>query len=511
MGVRTSAGGTSWSAAPPQGCLLSCPCGPRTVRSAAGDQGGHAVMRQRFEPREEHDDEQQWQGQMIYEALLFPRVHEERERYEEQAARGESVGELQGTRLREILDHAMRAVPAYRGVVPDVTGPAPDPWALLAKFPSVTKSGLARGLVDHCDDDIDPARCRVLETSGTSGIPLRVIRDDNAFVHEWATALVRNGRHGPAYNRKVLMPCLARLNHWFEYLSPGTGFTRVAQFGCDGSSVERRALYAERAEAFAPDVLSGSPRNLIDFMALLRENGRRLPTVRRIVTCGELLMPAVRNSLADFFGAAVLDMYAMKEVGTIAVQCEEGAYHIDSERLWVEIVDDSGTPLPEGRTGEIVVSDLTNRAMPLIRYRTGDFGSLATAACPCGLPHKAMDLVEGRNPGEIRRPDGSALPVLWAARAARRYPVRRYQIVQETDFSVSVLVAPAPSFGPADGAALTQAVEDLLGTGVDCRVRIVGDDGFHRGGRRKDVDFVSFLPQVSAAAPMAAGNQTPSN
>ncbi|MCB5167448.1 AMP-binding protein [Streptomyces bambusae] len=456
-------------------------------------------MRQRFDPMAESEDERHWRSQLIHEGLLFPQVHAEYERYSELAGRPRGLRDLQGERLAAVLRHALDSVPAYRrtGITADDTV---DPWQLLSAFPTVRKAELAEGMVDHCDDAIDPTTCRVLETSGTSGVPLRMVRHNDALVHEWATALVRNQRQGKAFDRKVLMPCLTRMDRWGEFTSPGTGFTRVAQFGLAGCGASDHATFAERARGFRPEVLAGTPRSLVDFMELLRSHGGPLPGVRSVVTCGELLVPGAREALAEFFGRPVTDMYAMKEVGTIAVQCEAGSYHVESERLWLEIVDDDGVPLPEGRTGEIVITDLINRAMPLIRYRTGDFGSLASAPCGCGLPHKVMDLVEGRNPGELRRPDGTVLPVLWAARAVRRHPVRRYQIVQEADFSVTVLVAPAPSFTAADSAELTRNLEDVLGSsdsGIRCRVRTVGDGGFHDAGRRKDVDFVSFLTGAS--------------
>ncbi|MFD0078717.1 phenylacetate--CoA ligase family protein [Streptomyces sp. NPDC127166] len=444
----------------------------------------------------EPEDERHWRSQLIHEGLLFPRVYEEYERYSELAGRPGALRDLQSERLAAVLRHAIGAVPVYRrmGITAD---DGTDPWRLLSAFPFVSKLELAEGMVDHCDDDIDPAACRVLETSGTSGVPLRMVRHDDALVYEWATALVRNQRQGKAFDRTVLRPCLARMDRWFEYTSPGAGFARIAQFGLAGRGASDHAAFAERARGFRPDVLAGTPRSLVDFMELLRSHGGPLPWVQSIVTCGELLVPSVRVALTEFFGLPVIDMYAMKEAGTIAVQCEAGSYHIESERLWLEVVDDDGVPLPEGRTGEIVITDLTNRAMPLIRYKTGDFGSLASAACGCGLPHKVMDLVEGRNPGELRRPDGTVLPVLWVVRAARRHPVRRYQVVQEADFSVTVLVAPAPSFTAADAVELTRNLEDILGAGVRCRVRTIADGEFHHAGRRKDVDFVSFLTGAS--------------
>ncbi|MFI0829554.1 phenylacetate--CoA ligase family protein [Streptomyces roseolus] len=465
---------------------------------------GGGVLRQRFDPLEKPEDDRHWRAQLIHEGLLFPRVYEEYERYSGLAGQPGALRDLQSERLAAVLRHAISAVPAYRRTGISAAGEV-DPWRLLSVFPFVSKVELAEGMVDHCDDDIDPTSCRVLETSGTSGVPLRMVRHDDALVYEWATALVRNQRQGKAFDRTVLMPCLARLDHWFEYTSPGAGFARIAQFGLTGRGASDRAAFAERARGFRPDVLAGTPRSLVDFMELLRSHGGPLPFARSIVACGELLVPGAREALTEFFGLPVIDMYAMKEVGTIAVQCEAGSYHIESERLWVEVVDNDGVPLPEGHTGEIVITDLTNRAMPLIRYRTGDFGSLASAACGCGLPHKVMDLVEGRNPGELRRPDGSVLPVLWAARAARRHPVRRYQIVQEADFSVTVLVAPASSFTAVDAAELTRDLEDLLGTGIRCQVRAIADSEFLHSGLRKAVDFISFLSNASPALEQGSG------
>ncbi|WP_331772917.1 AMP-binding protein (plasmid) [Embleya sp. NBC_00888] len=453
------------------------------------------VMQQRCDAPGSPEDEQHWPSQTIHEGLLFPQVYREFQRYTEGVSRPETIKENQRERLATILRHAINSVPAYRQLRAAVAGSV-DPWALLSEFPLTTKRELSARLIEYCDDGIDPATCRILETSGTSGIPLRMIRHNDAMVHEWATALVRNQRQGPVFNRKVMMPCLTRLNSWFEYTSPGMGFAHVAQFGITGLRGERLEEFALRAMNFRPDVLTATPRNLVDFMSLLQMCGRELPPVKSIVTCGELLIPAVREAISEFFGVPVRDMYAMKETGTIAVQCENGFYHIESERLWLEVVDDSGSPLPDGQVGEIVVTDLTNAAMPLIRYRTGDFGSMAATPCACDLPHKAMNLVEGRNFGVIRRPDGTTLPTLWIARAARRCPVRRYQIVQRADFTVSVLIAPASAFASVHHEALTRNLKDLLGADIEGRVEIVDDASFLGHGRRKAVDFVSLLPDA---------------
>ena len=113
----------------------------------------------------------------------------------------------------------------------------------------------------------------------------------------------------------------------------------------------------------------------------------------------DYVSPACRELLKESWGCAVFEHYGMTETGLGgAVSCEAHyGYHPREADLLFEIVDPAtGRPLPPGERGELVFTTLTRRAMPLIRYRTGDFSRFFPEPCPCGTGLLTLDWVGDR-------------------------------------------------------------------------------------------------------------------
>jgi phenylacetate-CoA ligase len=200
--------------------------------------------------------------------------------------------------------------------------------------------------------------------------------------------------------------------------------------------------------------------------------------------------------LEEGFGAPVRDGYGMAEFGTIAVQCDRGAYHVESERLLVEVVDADGSVLPAGERGELVVTDLMNRAMPLIRYRTGDHGSLAEGWCDCGHPGDLLTGFTGRDHGTLTFGSGLRVPVIALTRVVRLHPLRRFQIVRRAIDELEILLLPRTGGPDADVAAAVAAdVKAFVDGAATVTARLVGADGFLADDRAKSTDFVSLAEQ----------------
>jgi phenylacetate-CoA ligase len=239
-------------------------------------------------------------------------------------------------------------------------------------------------------------------------------------------------------------------------------------------------------------VIFGSPHYVLDLRDRLRATGGILRP-RLIVTTGDRLVPGARDSISSFFAAPVMDDYGMNEFEEIATQCPRGSYHIECERLFVEIIDADSNVVPEGTVGEIVVTNLINKAMPLIRYRTGDIGSLASDPCPCGRPHKCLTVVDGRATGYISLPEGGkaeANPLSWIAETL---PVERFQAVQYTPTEISFLVMPMPSWTEGDALDLKSRAEALLEGQIQVTVETVDDSSFVRKRNHKMQDYVNMM------------------
>jgi len=427
--------------------------------------------------------------EMTDQARLFPRVYAAYREYQQMPDDPAALLDLQHRRLAAQLRRIAGTVPFYyrdNGY----RAPSADPLADLATLPLVARETVRGRLVDLCVDDIDPALCRFGRTSGTSGVPLKVIFDEAHFVHLFALAQVRNERYGLRFHQRVLVPFQNWLKGWFEYTAAAQGLARVAEFGRD-----ERLL--RRAVEFRPDLVFGHPSDCIRLARLVEPPSPNAVRPTAVLTYGERLLPETRRTLAGAFQAPVFDVYGMREVGTIAAECVRGSYHIEAERLLVEVVDGDGNAVPDGEPGELVVTNLVTEAMPLVRYRTGDVGALATEPCDCGRPQPVLRLVEGRELPGIELPTGEVLAVALLARTIRSHPVERYQLVQEGPDRLLVLLRPAPHADlPLD--AVRADLRADTGGSMHIEVRAVDDDGFVQAGHRKHVDLVRLCPATSA-------------
>ncbi len=147
------------------------------------------------------------------------------------------------------------------------------------------------------------------------------------------------------------------------------------------STVEEQASWLLRVD---PAYVLGYPSALLGIARLFEQQGHQLQQLREVRTFGEILEPECRAVCQRVFGVKIVDMYSSQEVGYIALQCPEHEhYHVQSENVLVEVVDQAGKPCMTGEVGKVVVTTLHNFAMPLLRYDIGDYAEVG-APCPCG-------------------------------------------------------------------------------------------------------------------------------
>ncbi|MET9882630.1 hypothetical protein ABZZ20_05610 [Streptomyces sp. NPDC006430] len=413
------------------------------------------------------------------EALLYDRIA--------RLYRSEAQPDNPAARLATTLRHAVRDVPAYREVAV-LEADFADPYGALARFPLISKRDLRDRLVDFCSDSIDPDACRFGTTSGTTGMPLKVIHSLDHIVSEYATALRRNRALGLPERRRIIEPMKTVPLPWTEYESPARWHSVVAEFGT-GPGGESADVLAQ-VQRFNPDVVYGHPSDCVAFAQRLNAGGVAVAP-RLVVTYGEYVSDAVRSYLESSFSPArVIDFYAMYEFGTIAVRCAEGRYHVE-EKVFVEVVSEDGSDIPLGNVGEIVVTGLTNDVMPLIRYRTGDFGKLVEGICACGAEGRALTELVGRESGVISFDDGAEVRLSGVTRILRRYPLLRFQIVRDAESSFSVRIQPAAGFEESQLAEMRDFLTRQL-FGRPVALQVVGPAEFIPDDRRKAVDYIDL-------------------
>ena len=168
---------------------------------------------------------------------------------------------------------------------------------------------------------------------------------------------------------------------------------RPLKLGASGSYGE----WSEILEKERPDSFVGMP---VQLLRLLRVCGRG--SLRRALVSGDLCPAAVIEGCESILGSRLFPHYGSREMalgGAISCPAHAGL-HLRENHVIAEIVDEDGKVLPAGEYGELVITTIGMEAMPLIRYRTGDYTRILPGKCPCGSEALRLDTVSRRDEGE---------------------------------------------------------------------------------------------------------------
>jgi len=167
--------------------------------------------------------------------------------------------------------------------------------------------------------------------------------------------------------------------------------------------------YVNIMNSFKPKFLRGYASSIDFFARYIEENNLEIISPLAIFTTAEKLNPEMRRRISNAFDCEVYDNYGLNDGGVSAYECSEhSGLHIDSERSLMEIVDESGNQIEDGR-GKILATSLHNFAMPFIRYETGDLGYITDIKCSCGRGSKVLKEVIGRDKEFLKTPTGKCI------------------------------------------------------------------------------------------------------
>ena len=302
----------------------------------------------------------------------------------------------QWMRLAETVAWAKAHSPFYRRRLDNVDENALASVEALRRLPFTTADDLRRNDPSLlCVSQSEISRIVTLDTSGTSGPPKRLF-----FTPEDQEATIDFFRHGMS----VFTRPGDRVAILFPGERPGSVGDLLAQglrrLGAEPIPVgwpQDLAATAKRLRDERPDVVAGTP---VAVLAVARHGAASGPLhVPRVLLSADHAAPSLRASLAELWDCEIFEHYGMTEMGLGGgVDCAaHDGYHMRDNELLVEIVDPaSDAALAPGQFGEVVVSTLMRRGLPLIRYRTGDVSRVLPGPCACGSPLTRLDRIRGR-------------------------------------------------------------------------------------------------------------------
>ena len=389
----------------------------------------------------------------------------------------ERIEAIQNRRVRAIVAHAYRTVPYYRRVM-DEAGLRPEDFqtaADLARLPILTGRQLAADPADFRSTRHPDERSFPVSTSGTSGYAKKLHYDPGALF----LALAHGHRQ-----RIVLAQFVGRTFGYREMniSRPDNVGAQMRAFYEARSWVPRRMDFQRRGlapvhscaesvaqiNAFSPDVLLGYGSYIGLIFRWAWEHSVPIHRPRVVWYSSDHMPEADRRLLEEQFGVPVFSTYQAIESLRIGYQCERRhGWHVNLDRVAIRVVDGSGNAVAPGDTGEMIISNLTNRATVLLNYQLGDVVTLGRSACPCGRSLPTIERIDGRADDMVIRPGGRVIHGLVVMAGLSEMPgVAQAQVIQEAVQRFRVRVVRA---GESDWALVQRQIAATL------RARL-GDD-----------------------------------
>jgi phenylacetate-CoA ligase len=218
-----------------------------------------------------------------------------------------------------------------------------------------------------------------------------------------------------------------------------------------------------------PSLLFGHAHSLYLFAEFLRARGGAGFRPRGIIATAMVLHPRECRAIEEVFDCPVTNRYGCEEVSLIACECERHqGLHVNAEGVYVEVLRPNGQPASAGEAGAVVVTDLVNRAMPILRYEVGDMAVASDRRCPCGRGLPLLERIEGRVADYVVTPSGEMVSgISLTDHFGTVVPgIAQLQIVQEAVDRLLFRIVRDPCFGPTSLEQLEALVQERFGPGV---------------------------------------------
>ena len=310
-----------------------------------------------------------------------------------------------------------------------------------------------------------------LTTSGSTGKPVEIFKTDLCLF--MLNAFTLRGHHWQNRNPDAL---LATIRSYPEpqFQAPDGAEQQIWGPACKGiystgpaialDSMTPVSEQLEWLDSNRPSYLMTYPSNLDALIEESEERSYKPDYLKQVVTLGELLPEHLRARAAESWNVSLDDTYSCQEAGTLALQCPiHEHYHVQSENVLLEVLNERDQPCQPGEVGRVVVTDLHNFASPLIRYELGDMAEVGEP-CSCGRNLPVLKRIYGRSRNMLTYPDGSkAWPFMGGAGYYKKIaPIRQFQMLQTKPDTLEFHLVVTPHLTEKQKAALTKRLHETL-------------------------------------------------
>ncbi len=416
----------------------------------------------------------------------------------------DKVRELQNQRLRQMLEYAFDNVPYYRRIFeerslkPSNIESSDD----LVKLPLLNKRIIRSNFNDLKAHGFPQNEIVPTSTGGSTGQPLKFLSSKKDQLH-WGLARGERARGWAGYDiGDKLVLFRARIVHYTTppklIKSAEMFLERIEVVDPATMSTATLPLIVQKLEKFQPKFIGGYPSAIYLLAQFIQKQGCLSFKPEAIMPGGEQVHDYQRELFQEVFKCETYSHYSSFEAYNIAAECpEHTGHHIAAENIIAEVVDDATNPMPAGAKGRILITNLHNYAMPLIRYEIGDAGAISDQPCPCGRGLPLLSKLCGRTNDILFTRSGKSIPGLALPRKfLANLGVEQFQIVQENFDEVRLNIVLDGQYPPERLEEVTKEIKTryhpILGNDIAININFVAQIVLTESGKRNTM--ISKLP-----------------
>lgn len=363
----------------------------------------------------------------------------------------EEIEKFQTEKLRKLIHYCYENVPYYTKLFDSLSLKPADIQKItdLEKLPKLTREIIINHREELISKNFKKFNPQARKTGGTTGVPLSYLSDFESWSMLWAVklrawswadyhlgdkvAILAGASLIPGKNAPITKKVWNKLNNFYPF-----SMVHVNDEILEG--------YAKLIQKENITILRGYPSSIAVLAEFVERKGINL-SIRAVITTAEVLRADYRIQIEKGFKCQVFDNYGCADGSGNASECEAHmGLHWAFETSILELVDESLNPVQAGTEGELLLTSLTNYAMPTIRYAPGDLATLSTQKCTCGRELPLLSQINGRTTDILKFSNGISIGGPALTLVFRDYPLRKYQVVQNSLDALDINLVPAENF-----------------------------------------------------------------
>lgn len=349
----------------------------------------------------------------------------------------------------------------------------------IEEIPILTKDIFRKHHQDLISDEYQTRNWVYNSSGGSTGEPIRLIQDD--IYLKWRAATnyfyFKNilDIDEPTAKKVVLwgserdlfqgsMGYKAKIQNWLS----NTVF--LNSFRMSWQDIEQ---YIHTINSFKPEIIRGYAGSLLELCRYAEKKKIPLYSPRIVVSAAENLSDTMRDVIESNFGTKVYNFYGSREVSNLAGECKNGLLHLFQFWNYVEVLDKDNQPVREGEEGRVIVTNLYNYSMPLIRYEIGDMAILGQEKCSCGQILSTLKKVTGRITDHFILESGTTVPAeffihLLGVVCYEQGGFEKFQVIQEEYNEIQINIVTHKEISDQYKNDINEKIRVVMG--LECKI-----------------------------------------